>query len=44
MALGIFLSLMLIPALQASDFTPVIEGRRLVFPADSGAHPDYRTE
>lgn len=44
MALGIFLSLMLIPALQASDFTPVIEGRRLVFPADIGAHPDYRTE
>ncbi|MFZ1575918.1 MAG: lipocalin-like domain-containing protein [Chromatiaceae bacterium] len=44
--LGIFLSgsLTLLSAVQASDFAPVVEGRPLVFPADTGAHPDYRTE
>ncbi|MBP8266239.1 MAG: carotenoid 1,2-hydratase, partial [Zoogloea sp.] len=26
------------------DFAPVRPGRRLVFPADHGAHPDFRTE
>ncbi len=25
-------------------FAPVLPGRRLVFPADHGAHPDFRTE
>lgn len=28
----------------AQDFAPVLHGRPLVFPRDSGAHPDYRTE
>lgn len=27
-----------------ADFAPVRPGRRLVFPADHGAHPDFRTE
>jgi len=26
------------------DFAPVLPGRRLVFPADHGAHPNFRTE
>ncbi len=38
------LTLTLLAAVQASDFAPVVEGRPLVFPADTGAHPDYRTE
>lgn len=29
---------------RAVDFAPVVAGRRLVFPADHGAHPDFRTE
>lgn len=29
---------------QAVDYAPVLPGRRLVFPADHGAHPDFRTE
>ncbi len=29
---------------QAVDFAPVLPGQRLVFPADHGAHPDFRTE
>ena len=28
----------------AVDFAPVVPGKRLVFPADHGAHPDFRTE
>ena len=28
----------------AVDFAPVLPGRRLVFPDDFGAHPDFRTE
>ena len=28
----------------AADFAPVIPGRPLAFPADTGAHPDFRTE
>lgn len=28
----------------AADFAPVLPGRRLAFPADHGAHPDFRTE
>lgn len=31
-------------AVAAPDFTPVLPGRRLVFPDDFGAHPDFRTE
>ncbi|MBS0354699.1 MAG: carotenoid 1,2-hydratase [Proteobacteria bacterium] len=31
-------------ATAAVDFAPVLPGRRLVFPADHGAHPDFRTE
>lgn len=31
-------------AAAAVDFAPVLPGRRLVFPADHGAHPDFRTE
>ena len=38
------LALTLLAAVQASDFAPVVEGRPLVFPADTGAHPDCRTE
>ena len=28
----------------AVDFAPVLAGRTLRFPADHGAHPDFRTE
>ncbi len=31
-------------AIAAPDFAQVIPGRRLVFPRDHGAHPDFRTE
>lgn len=43
--LGAVLALIVLttPA-QSSDFAPVHAGRQLIFPADSGAHPDYRTE
>ncbi len=46
LSLGLILSLSLGPmgAVHGGDFTPVVEGRPLVFPADTGAHPDYRTE
>lgn len=27
-----------------AEYPPVVPGRELVFPADTGAHPDYRTE
>ena len=27
-----------------ADYPPVVAGRELVFPADTGAHSDYRTE
>lgn len=27
-----------------AEYPPVVPGRALVFPADTGAHPDYRTE
>jgi predicted secreted hydrolase len=33
-----------ISSVWASDFAPVIEGRPLAFPADTGAHPGFRTE
>ena len=39
---GLALALLLIAPAQATDFAPVLEGRRLVFPEDSGAHPDYQ--
>jgi hypothetical protein len=29
---------------SATEFAPVLPGRRLAFPADHGAHPDFRTE
>ncbi|MBK1701550.1 lipocalin-like domain-containing protein [Thiococcus pfennigii] len=29
---------------RAGDFAPVLPGRPLVFPADTGAHPAFRTE
>ncbi|MGD2141111.1 MAG: lipocalin-like domain-containing protein [Burkholderiales bacterium] len=33
------------PGASASiDYPPVISGRKLVFPADHGAHPEFRTE
>ncbi len=31
-------------AAGAVEFAPVLPGRRLVFPRDHGAHPDFRTE
>lgn len=34
----------LAPAVAALDFAAVRPGRRLVFPDDHGAHPDFRTE
>jgi predicted secreted hydrolase len=34
----------LLRAAETTDFAPVVPGRRLVFPADHGAHPDFRTE
>ncbi|TCT21995.1 lipocalin-like domain-containing protein [Thiobaca trueperi] len=41
---GLALALLLIVSAQAADFAPVLEGRQPVFPEDTGAHPDYRTE
>ncbi len=32
------------PAVSTPVFAPVLPGRTLVFPADHGAHPDFRTE
>lgn len=31
-------------AADPAPYPPVVEGHRLQFPADTGAHPDYRTE
>lgn len=42
--LGAFLIALLGATPQADEFAPVIEGQRLEFPRDLGAHPDYRTE
>ena len=36
--------LLLAPLLLAADFAPVRPGAPLRFPADHGAHPDFRTE
>ena len=38
------LLLLLSQACQAADFAPVVPGRALVFPADYGAHPAFKTE
>lgn len=43
MALAAWHSFWPVPA-AAVDFAPVLPGRRLVFPDDFGAHPDFRTE
>lgn len=32
------------PGLVSQDYPPVVPGRVLAFPADHGAHPDFRTE
>jgi predicted secreted hydrolase len=32
------------PAWAGQDYAPVVPGRTMAFPADHGAHPDYRTE
>ena len=42
-ALAAWRGLMPTPA-AAVDFAPVLPGRRLVFPDDFGAHPEFRTE
>lgn len=38
------LALLLAAPVKAADFAPVLDGRRLIFPEDTGAHPNYRTE
>jgi predicted secreted hydrolase len=38
------LLLLLMPLLLAADYTPVRPGVMLRFPADHGAHPEFRTE
>ena len=42
--LGLALVLVQPIAGGADGFAPVLEGRPLIFPEDTGAHPDYRTE
>jgi len=44
---AVLLACLLLTGLQptaAADFAPVLPGRPIVFPADTGAHPDFRTE
>jgi predicted secreted hydrolase len=43
-ALAAWRGLLPSPAVAAVEFAPVLPGRRLVFPNDFGAHPDFRTE
>jgi predicted secreted hydrolase len=43
-ALAAWRGLLPSPAAAAVEFAPVLPGRRLVFPDDFGAHPDFRTE
>ena len=43
LAMSLALLSMAAPA-RGSEFAAVVEGRALVLPQDSGAHPDYRTE
>lgn len=40
----LLLALCVATALGAAEFPPVVPGTAIVFPDDSGAHPDYRTE
>ena len=47
----LILGVLALPAWRAAagasapvSFAPVLAGRRLFFPADHGAHPDFRTE
>ncbi len=42
--LGVGLGVGLSAPSAAGDFAPVVEGRPLVFPEDTGAHPAFRTE
>ncbi len=42
--LPILVLCLLMSVVSASDFATVVEGRVLAFPADTGAHPDFRTE
>lgn len=44
LALKLTLALTLLSYAWADGFAPVLEGHRLTFPEDSGAHPDFRTE
>ena len=43
-ALAAWRGLLPSPAAAAVEFAPVLPGRRLAFPDDFGAHPDFRTE
>ncbi|NEX22290.1 carotenoid 1,2-hydratase [Thiorhodococcus mannitoliphagus] len=44
LAAALCLGLTLLGGAAAKDFAPVLEGHRLAFPEDNGAHPKYRTE
>lgn len=44
LSLGLCIGLGLSMPGAAGDFASVVEGRPLVFPDDTGAHPDFRTE
>lgn len=44
MRLLLLLWLVLAGPVWAAAFAPVVPGRGMAFPADHGAHPDYRTE
>ena len=39
-----FLAALLVSPLAQAAYAPVVQGRRLRFPRDHGAHPEYRTE
>jgi predicted secreted hydrolase len=39
-----FLAALLVSPLAQAAYPPVVQGRRLRFPRDHGAHPEYRTE
>ena len=44
MRLILLVMMLLSQACHAAEFTPVVPGRALAFPADYGAHPGYKTE
>jgi hypothetical protein len=44
LALALGFALIPSPRALANDFARVLEGYRIDFPEDSGAHPDFRTE